>query len=399
MAWNHSAQILAMAIAIQPTPGTFVQPNTTTDLIAVSVPTNGFEGIFADDPTATGTIFRNRRVYLGKTGSAGASLALRGPGGAAPPVANAWVPGRVFQSAGFAEVILPTATNAVTVAGSTTTAINLAATESAVDGFLFGAPVQQAQIGTGFKATSLIQRYVGTGRIATLAETMAVAPSTGAAYTLPAHVRYVAGGLTSAPPLLSISVWRGKKRYDYSDWRPSSLNFDVPVANEANSNFPSCDFTGKGDHVQTVTETAPVVPSSLLSNIPPARNGKFFLDRKLLGHQSFKTGLAIEVGAPSNQNAQRGQDGYEILSATRTIELDLNQMDVTDYNIDAAVDNQTIIPLLSTWGIGAGNNFGIVVSQMVLDPYEPGDRNGFVNLTGNGHYVDNDKWMALSIWW
>src|SRR3546814_2186893 len=47
--------------------------------------------------------------------------------------------------------------------------------------------------------------------------------------------------LSTAPPLLSISVWRDKKRYDYRDVRPTSLTLDMPVANEANQVFPSLE--------------------------------------------------------------------------------------------------------------------------------------------------------------
>ena len=145
MAWNHRSRVVAMAIAIQPTAGVFAAPNTTTDLMAVSVPNNSFEAITADDPTATGAIWASPRVFLGKTGTAGATFPMRGPGGVAPPAANVWVPGRVLQSAGWSEVILATPTVAITQAGSTTSLIALAAAESAVDDFLVGAPIQQAR--------------------------------------------------------------------------------------------------------------------------------------------------------------------------------------------------------------------------------------------------------------
>ena len=272
MAWNHRTRVVAMAIAIQSVAGTFTTPSTATDLIGVSVPNNSFEAITADDPTATGAIWTSPRVYLGKTGTAGATLPLRGPGGVAPPAANVWVPGRVLQSAGMSEILLATPTAAVLQAGSTTTQMKLANTESATDDFLTGAPIQQALIGAGFLQTSIIRDYFGSTKFAEIGEIMGSAPATGAAYTIPAHMRYVLGTMTSAPPLLSISIWRDKKRYDYRDWRPTSLTFDAPVANEANQSFPSIEFTGRGIPVGVVDDTTPTLPSSILSvPIPPAR--------------------------------------------------------------------------------------------------------------------------------
>ncbi|MET0373949.1 MAG: hypothetical protein ABW128_06790 [Rhizorhabdus sp.] len=88
------------------------------------------------------------------------------------------------------------------------------------------------------------------------------------------------------------------------------------------------------------------------------------------------------------------------MSGTRTLDLDLNQMAVTDFNIDTRVDNQVVLPAMSLWGMGPGNRFGVLVPEIVLDPLNnPGDRNGFVNLTGNAAFVGADKSATLTIWW
>ena len=400
MAWNHRSAVVAMAIAIQPVAGVFTAPAAPADLIAVSVPNNNFESITADDPTATGAIWRNRRIYLGRRGTAGATIPLRGPGGAAPPAANAWVPGRVFQSAGFAEVINAAPIAGVTQAGSTSTAIVLAAAASAVDDMYLGAPLQMADIGTGFRATTLVQDYAGATKTATLPETLAGAPAAGAAYTIPAYLSYVLGTMTSAPPLLSISIWRDKKRYDYKDWRPTAFSIDMPVTNEANTVFPSIDFSGSGVPAGVADASSPVLPDSIL-NVPVAacRGGKFVLDRVKLGHQQLRFALNIDVAAASNQNQDQGQDGYDITSGNRSIDLDLNQMNVTDLDLETRIANQTSVPILSTWGAGAGNRFGMLLPNNVLDDFSPGDRNGFVNMTGNAAPVDADKSAAFTIWW
>lgn len=399
MAWNQRSAVVAMAVAIQPVAGVFTAPAAPADVIAVSVPNNNYQSITADDPTATGTIWKAKPVYLGRSGTAGATVPLRGPGGAAPPALNAWPVGRVLQAAGFTEIRNAAAIAHVTIAGSTTTGVKFAVTESGVDDFYIGAPLQMAAIGTGFRATTLVADYDGAGQLATIPETI-VAPGAGVAYTIPAYLSYVLGTLSTAPPLLSISIWRDKKRYDYKDWRPTSVTFDMPVTNDQNQVFPSIDFTGKAVPQAVADDVSPAVPQALLDvPVPPCRGGKWVLDRTKIGHQSTRYALNIDVNAPSNQNQDAGQDAYEITSGTRTVSLDLNQMAVADLDIDARCDAQTPLPILSTWGAGAGNRHGFLLPSVVLDAFSPGDRNGFVNLTGDAMPVPVDKSAAYTIWW
>lgn len=397
MPWNHRTRVVAVGIAIQPVPGVFTAP-TAADLIGVSTPNNAEDIISAQDPTMTGGIWEAPRIYLGRTGTAGATVPMRGWGGGAVPAANAFVWGRILQAAGFAEIRQQVATNAVLQAGSTASSLVLAAAESAVDDFLIGAPISQAALGTGFQQYSLISDYIGATKTAHLPETI-VPPAAGQAYEIPPHLTYLLGTMTAAPPLLSMSVWRDKKRYNYRDCRLTSLGFDFPVANEANQVFPSFDFTAKGNRESVVDEASPLLPDAVLRvPVPALRGGKFVMDRVKLGHASLRAGINAEVGAASNANQAAGQDGYEIISGSRTIETDLNQMNVTDFDLDARIDNQTVMSMLTTWGAGAGNRFGFLLPGVVLDPHNPGDRNGFVNLTGAAHAVDVDKSMALAIW-
>ncbi len=401
MAWNHKSRVVAMAIAIQTVAGTFTTP-TSADIVPVAPPTNGEDLISTDDPTATGSVWASPRIYLGKTASISATAPLRGPGGAAPFAANAWPLGRVFQAAGFAEVRTATAIAGVLVAGSTTTALNLAAASSAVDDFYLGMPIQTPLIGTGaVKGSSLIQDYNGTTKAATIAETLGSAPAAGVAYTIPPNVTYQLGTLAASTPLLSVTVWRDKKRYDYLDVRVTGLTFDMPVANEANQSYPSVEFSLKG-LVAAVTDvgSTPALTAAQLSTIAPYRNGKFTLDRVALGHQSTRFAIAAEVAGASNAAAAAGQDGYEIMSGTRTLDMDLNQMAVTDFALDTRVDNQTTLSQMSLWGGAAGNRFGFLAPEIALDPMNnPGDRNGFVNLTGNAAFVGVDKSATFTIWW
>lgn len=398
MAWNHRSRVVAVAIAVQAGAGQFLQPNPATDLIAVASATNTHDAITADDPTATGTVWESNRVYFGKTATIGGTIPLRGPGGAQPPALGAWVPGRILAAGGWAEVRKAVANTAVAAGGSTTSII-LANTESAVDGFLIGAPVQHAGFGAGFQGTSLVSAYDGATKTALLPETV-IAPGNGTNYTIPAYLSYVQGTLSGAPVYLSMSIWRDKKRYDYRDLQPSSIAFNVPVANEANTSFPDMTFQGKALIQAIVDDVAPAVPSSLLGiPVPPARGGKFYLDKVKLGHQQLGFTTNYTVAGASNQNQATGQDNYDILSGNRQVTMDINQMAVADFDFHGREDAQTKMPVLSTWGLAAGNRFGLVLPNVCLDPFSPGDRNGYVSITGNAYVIDVDKAAALTIWW
>ena len=402
MSWNHRSKIAAVAIAIQAVAGTITQPAAPADLVAVSDLTNTDDMYSAADPTLSGAIWDVNRIYLGRTSSVGFTLPLRGPGGVSPPAAGAWIPGRALRAAGFSEVRNGAAiTGETTQAGSTTTAIKLAAGQSAVDDSLVGAPIQTAAVGTvgTVKGTTLVTDYDGAAKLASIGETV-VAPGTGVGYTIPAYLLYQLGTLTTAPPLLSISVWRDKVRYDYRDCVVSSFMFNAPTANEQNTTFPSIEFSFRGVLVGKFDASAPVIPNSILSIVPPAnRGGKFTLDRVKLGHANFRMGATADTGAQANANQDAGQDGYDILSGSRSIELDINAMNVTDFDLEARVDAQTVVPTMSIWGGGVGNRFGLLVPNMVLDPLTPGDRNGYVALTGGGAPTDIDKSMTFTVFW
>ncbi len=400
MAWNHKSRVVAMGVVIQPVAGTFLAPNRTTDLIPISPPTNGSDIVSADDPTATGTIWASPRIFLGETSTAGATAALRGPPGGVLPAANAWPIGRILQAAGFAELINAADIPGSLIAGSTTTGLMLGAGSSAVDDFYLGMPIQHANIGAAgtLKANTAIVDYNGTTKLASIAETIA-APAAASPYTIPACLCYQLGTLVAGSPLLSISVWRDKKRYDYRDCRITSLVIDTTVANEQNAGFPSLEFAIKGLPQATVDDTSPPLPAATLAvPIPPYRNGKFVLDRVPLGHQSGRFTIGLEVAGPSNAAAAQGQDAYETMSGTRTLSLDINQMAVADFDLATRVTNQTILPQMSLWGMGPFNRFMFATPELVLNPMNPGDRNGFVNLTGDAAFPGVDKSATLAVW-
>lgn len=400
MAWNHKENVVAIGVAIQAQQGVFVAPGAN-DLIGVSNVGNTRDPITTDDPTQTGTIWKPARIVIGKTGTVNFNFPMRGPGGASPPAANAWPMGRIMRSGGYTEIINATPIAGTLQSGSTTSQLALAAAASAVDGLYVGAPIQMVPIGSGaIRGTSLITAYNGATKAASIADTLASAPSASTAYTIPAYLSYVLGTLGTAPPFLSISVWRDKRRYDYVDCRMQSITKDIPVGNEYNTGFPSIEVTMKGTPIASPQDTTPALPSSILGvPVPAAKAGKFTFDRVPLGHGGLSWQTGYEVGAPSNQNQEAGIDGHEIMSGDRTLNLDLNQMDVVDFDFETRENAQTIMPVQSLWGGLAGNRFGFLAPGVVMNPLNPGARNGFVSLTGDTFPVAVDKSAALTIWW
>lgn len=399
MAWNHRENVIAIGVALQVDQGVFVAPGAG-DLMGVANIGNTRDPITTDDPTETGTVWNANRVVIGKTGTVNFNFPIRGPGGAAPPAADEWPMGRILQSGGYAEMVNAAAIDDVLGVGSTTTALKLAAGESAVDDFFVGAPIQVAAIGAGaIRGTSLISDYDGATKLATISDTI-VAPAAGVAYTIPPYLSYVLGTLGTLPPFVSISVWRDKRRYDYVDCRLQSLNKDIPVGNEYNTGFPSIECTLKGTPIAVDQDVTPPLPASILAvPVQAAKGGKFTLDRVPLGHGGITWQTGYEVGAPSNQNQDDGIDGHEIMSGDRTLSLDLNQMDLADFDFEAREDAQSIMPVQSLWGGGAGNRWGFLAPGVQINPLSPGTRNGFVSLTGDSFPVDVDKSVALTIWW
>jgi hypothetical protein len=391
---GHRENILTFGVTIQPTPGTFNAPGAG-DYIPVSTPDNGFDPITADDDTLTGTIWAAPRQFLGSRGRAGATARLRGPGGSVVPAAGAWPLGRILMAAGFSEVRTAAAITATVQANAVTDSIKLEAGASAVDDFYKGMPISHAGIGTGIRAFSMIREYVGATKVAQLMETLGAAINAGD-YTIPPSLTYLLSTGTSIP-LLSCSVWRHKKRYDYRDCALSNFAINIPVSNDQNKESPSIEFSMVGDDHAEADEDAPALPSSILTPPPPAKAGKFALAGVKIGHQSLRLEFGLETGAPPNQNFDEGQESYEVLSGTRTIALDVNQQLATSLDIRSLWKNQTQIPVLSVWGLGSGNKFVAGVSQAVLDPLSPNGRNGFVGVQGNAVPTDLDKAIALAV--
>jgi len=361
----------------------------------VSTPDNGTDVVEAEDDTETGSIWNSPQVFLGETGRAGATARLRGPGGATPPAANAWPLGRVLQAVGFTEIRNATPITGTAQTNALTGAIKLAAAESAVADFYKGYPIQHATAGTGVRANTMIRGYDGATKVATLMETMTTAISAGS-YTIPAGLFYILGDGVSVP-LLSASVWRHKKRYNYRDCAVSSFALNIPVNNRQNTDLPSIEFAMTGIPVMPQDEDAPVLPDALLTPIPPAKAGKFALNGIKMGSQSMRIEFGLETGAAPNQNMDDGEESQLILSGDRTITMDINQQLMSEFNPETLVSARQPVSIMSVHGLGVGNTFVAGVANALLKPFSPQGRNGFVGLNSTAEPKDILRSISLAL--
>lgn len=391
---GHKDNISSMGVTIQPTPGTF-NPPAQADLIPCGIPDAGFDTISAEDDTQTGTLWGSPRQFLGSKGRAGATAKLRGPGGAAVPAAGAWPLGRILMAAGFSEVRNAAAITNAVQANAVTDMVKLDAGANAADDFYKGMPISHAGIGTGMRSFSMIREYAGATKLAQLMETLGVAITAGN-YTIPPSLSYILSTGLSIP-LLSCSVWRHKKRYDFRDCALSSFAINIPVGNQQNTDLPTVEFSMSGiDHAEA-DQDALALLDGVLTPPPPAKAGKFALAGVKIGHQSLRLEFGLETGAPPNQNFDEGQEPSEILSGTRTVNLDINQQLAATLDVRALWKAQTPISVLSTWGLGTGNKFVAGIANVALDAPTIAGRNGFVGLQGNAAVLDIDKAIALAV--
>jgi hypothetical protein len=391
----HKESITAFAVTIQPTPGVFNAPGQA-DIIPISSPDNGFDPITADDDTLTGSLWTAPRQFLGTRGRAGATARLRGPGGAVVPAAGEWALGRILQAAGFTEIRNAVAITNAVQANAVVDLIKLDAGASAVDDFYKGYPISHANLGAGMRAYSMIRSYNGTTKVAELSESAGVAITAGN-YTIPPGLFYTLSTGT-AIPLLSVSVWRHRKRYDYKDCALSTFRLNVPVSNDAQTESPSIEFAMMGVPIfPTTDELAPSIPSTLLTPPPPAKAGKFALAKTLIGHQTLTIEFGLETGAPPNQNFDTGQESYEILSGRRTITLDVNQQLTATLDLESLASNQTDFPIESIWGLGAGNRFAVGLPHVLSNYLSPNARNGFVGMSGDAALSDVDRSVNIAL--
>ena len=390
----------SLALGVQADALTAANIATPGDLIPMANLRSNNEVFQTANPEYTGTIHAVGDAIFGRAPSINFDVMLRGPGGSAPPVAGAYVPGRYLRACGFDEIVFAGKASAALGAGGVntgaTTTVELDVTASAVDGFYIGMTIQFAGLngGSGVRSTSAIIAYNGTTKIATLAEKLVSVPTGN--FTIPPQLVYRLNA--SANPLwLTFIRWHDRKRYNAQNGIPSTLGMTFPTANRGDVGLPimSCGLSGDIDEATAeVDESSPITPAA--GAIPPFRAGKLILNGVPIPGSSVSYDHGIQVAFPPNPNRPTGNDPGQIVRTQRSVSMTLNEVLLTLQNRNALANVQTPVPLFVNYGNVAGRTVSFVVPSMRLSFSNPDPSGEFVTNDVTGLIDDANNAVAIS---
>lgn len=385
-----------LGIEVEVTPGTYVAPDSS-DLITVADLRPTIDGLTADIREFTGSVHRPGPVVLGKTFSVSGRVLLRGPGGTAPPAADAWILGRILRAAGFTESVtstaVPASPEAVGAGGSTTTVELGVSATGTVDLYKGMMLLISALSGTAGKPQLVMGRSNDASKIVTLPETAAGALTSGN-WQLPKQLTYLLSSGT--PPTLSVSCWVGNRRYNGKGCAISSFRINMPTSSRDSQDVPSIEFTLTGDLQSVADDASPPTPPAGLA-VPPFRDGKLWVANKQLGGSSFTIDFGAQIGYPPNPNEQSGNETAQLTETTRTVDLTLNQVALTAFDDVTLAEDQANHSLFALWGLASGNAFGVIVTDMRFNHRSPDNSGAFVTQTGQAFVDGTTKTIALSL--
>lgn len=388
------SNVRALALACQTAPGSPVTL-ASADRLAVANMDFRPNPITAQNPEYTGSIDKKGQIILGATWDISFDILIRGPGGTAPPAPDAFLIGRVLRSLGFTESVVATAIPAAAEAlgtGSTTSVAALGLSAAATDDIYTGQAIQLATLGTIGQAASLamIRDYVGTGKLASIAQTAGAAYAGN--YQIPRQLAYT-NAATGTPPLLSITGWKGARRFDFVDMVPSRASITFPTSAVGSSDYSKISVGFTGTLNANSDEAAPVVTTSLA--IPPFRGGKLHIDGVAMGGSSISIDLGVRAGFPPNPNKASGSDPAQLTERSRTVSLTLTQVAKAVKDFIAAAETQDNHYLQGLYGLASGNYCGFMVNGMRFNFPTGTDISEFLGETIEGYVDDADKTISI----
>lgn len=384
----------ALAIKAQSAPAVYAAP-TLTDTLPVANLSWRPSPITTDNPEYTGSIHRPGPIVLGASYDVSFDLMIRGPGGSLPPVADAFIPGRVLRSLGFTEnrvaAAIPAAPEALGV-GSTQRSAVLGATAAATDSLYTGLMLSLPTVSPNPGGLHMIESY-SVAKVARIAGIVFGAGITGN-YQIPAQLAYTLTGI-GTPPVLSLSLWQGARRYNFVDMAPSSARLVIPAASrDGGSEYPRLSLTYSGDLHSDLEEAAPVVAASL--PIPPFQNGKFHIEGQPVGGSSLSLDLGLRVGFPPDPNKANGNAPAQLVETRRTVSFQLNQMAKSYKDMLAEAKAQTLQSCQAVYGLGSGNYVGFMASGMRFNFPETDAGGDFFTTTGEAYVDGVNKTLSLT---
>jgi hypothetical protein len=386
-----------IGLALEVTPGTFVAPSSSTDLLTVADLRPNIAGQTSDVNEFTGSIHKPGAKVGGATFEISGRCLLRGPGGSAPPAADAFVAGRILRAAGFAETILSASVpsggaEALGGSGNTTAIAALGTGAAATDDLYTGLAIELASLGTIGQAAALamIKDYVGSGKLASIAHTHSAAYTGN--YLIPKQLSYL---LSSAdPPTLSASCWLGSKRYDGVGLSLSSFRMNFPTFNRDNTEYPSLEFTLTGDFYADADQACPTIDTSLA--VSPFKNGKLDISNVPLGGSSVNIDFGAQVAYPPNPNKATGSETSVLVETTRRAEFNLNHVSKATFDFMAKANAQDYHSIQALYGLASGNYIGMVVPKARFNYPSPDNGGPLINMTGEMLIDDADRSVGLT---
>jgi hypothetical protein len=351
----------AIAIAVQSAPGAWTQPSNSTDIYPCGNVRVALDPITAENPEYLGTIHRPAPFMLGKKASVTITMPIRPPGGASPPSAGAYIPGRVLRAAGFTENLISAAIPPSAEplgSGSTTTAAKLGTTAAGTAQLYKGLALFLSDNGASYNRRMTAIRSYAADKLATLFEVLSAAPA--ANYQIPRQLAYQLSA-SATPPNLAVSVWYQSVRYDLNDMTVSSLRFTFPTSTRDSTDFPIMEVTLDGDLYAFADEAVPT--PAALGGIPVFKDGDMWLANKALGGSSVSCDLGIQVGYAPNPNRLSGNDPAQMTETRRTVSLTLNHATKAANDLIALADEQSLHGLWLQYGRAAGEIVAFNVPQ------------------------------------
>ncbi|PZU59830.1 MAG: hypothetical protein DI547_04965 [Sphingobium sp.] len=370
------SQQSALALTVESTSGVFNPPSASADIFPVANLRPQIEGITTSNPEYLGTIHAPGDFVIGSKVSISFSITLRPPGGAAPPVAGAFIPGRVLRAGGFTETILSAAVPVApeAIGGSpTTSTVTLGSSAAATAQLYKGLALLLSDNGAAYRNQLTAIRNYTAGKVATLAEVLGAAP--GANYQIPKQLAYVQSG-SEALPTLSASFWMGQVRYDCVGLSLSSMRFNFPVSTRDATEYPMIECTLEGDIYAFADETAPVIGA--LGGIPTFKDGDFWIANKALGGSQFSVDMGIRNASPPNPNKASGNDAAQLVGTKRTASITLNHRLKSDIDFYQKAIDQSYHALWAQYGYTAGAMVGFLI---------PNGRFNYPNPDNSGEFV------------
>ncbi|RXR28957.1 hypothetical protein [Sphingobium fluviale] len=351
------SQFTSVAVKTQSAVDTWGSP-TSSDLFPCANVNLRSESITAENPEYLGAIDRPGDFVLGERVSLTLSIPMRPPGGASPPAADAYIPGRFLKAANFTEIVTSAAvpTSPAAVSAGTTTSATLGAAASSSAQAYKGFGLSLSDNGSGYNRQLTAIKDYTSGKIATLPETLSGAPA--ANYQIPKQLSYHSGA-TGNPPVLSLSVWYDAVRFDLINMAVSSLRFTFPVSTRNSTEYPMMELTLDGDIYQWADEAAPTVGA--LGAIPTFKDGDMWIANKALGGSSFSVDMGIQVGYPPNPNKAQGNDAAQLTQTKRTAQITLNHNTKATIDFRALALAQSYHSLWAQYGYTAGNMVGFLI--------------------------------------